>query len=230
MAHDCRPTGSIASSLRDTNDGAIFTPFTKSQQEWECGMSDDSFERRIREAIIGEIEQPTIVIADYDRAWPERFRREEVRIMAALGEAALSVEHIGSTSVPGLAAKPVVDILLVVEDSGEEASYVPSLEGAGYILRVREPDFHEHRMFRTPEKDVHVHVFSAGSSEIERYLLLRDRLRQNEEDRELYAKTKRELAKQDRPNMEHYAEAKTEVVEGIISRAAAARSRHDGVR
>jgi len=193
-------------------------------------MSDDSFEKRMREVIIGEIEQPTIVIADYNPAWPECFRQEEVRILAALGEAALSVEHIGSTSVPGLAAKPVVDILLVVEDSGEEASYVPSLEGAGYILRVREPDFHEHRMFRTPEKDVHVHVFSAGSSEIERYLLLRNRLRQNEEDRELYAKTKRELAKQDRPNMEHYAEAKTEVVEGIISRAAAARSRHDGVR
>ena len=149
--------------------------------------------------------------------------------MAALGEAALSVEHIGSTSVPGLAAKPIVDILLVVEDSGEEASYVPSLEGAGYILRVREPDFHEHRMFRTPAKDVHVHVFSAGSPEIERYLLLRDRLRQNEGDRELYAQTKRELAMRDWPNIEHYAEAKTEVVEDIISRAAEARSRHDGV-
>jgi len=192
-------------------------------------MSDDSFERRIREAIIGEIEQPTIVIADYDRAWPERFRREEVRIMAALGEAALSVEHIGSTSVPGLAAKPIVDILLVVQDSGEEASYLPALEEAGYVLRVREPDFHEHRMFRTPAKDVHVHVFSAGSPEIERYLLLRDRLRQNEGDRELYAQTKRELAMRDWPNIEHYAEAKTEVVEDIISRAAEARSRHDGV-
>ena len=190
-------------------------------------MSDNSLEKRIREVIIGETEQPTIVIADYNPEWPERFGQEEVRIRAALGEAALSVEHIGSTSVPGLAAKPIVDILLVVEDSGEEASYLPAMEGAGYVLRVREPDFHEHRMFRTPEKDVHVHVFSADSPEIERYLLLRDRLRQNEEDRELYAQTKRELAKQDWPTMEHYAEAKSEVVEGIISRAAAARSRHD---
>jgi GrpB-like predicted nucleotidyltransferase (UPF0157 family) len=69
-----------------------------------------------------------------------------------------------------------------------------------------------------------VHVFSARSPEIERYLLLRDRLRQNEGDRELYAQRKRELAKQDWPTMEHYAEAKTEVVEGIISRAAGARS------
>ena len=74
-----------------------------------------------------------------------------------------------------------------------------------------------------------MHVFSAGSLEIECYLLLRDRLRQNEGDRELYAETKRELAKREWLNMEHYAEAKTDVVEGIVSRAAAARSRHNGV-
>jgi GrpB-like predicted nucleotidyltransferase (UPF0157 family) len=220
----------MAGSLRDAINGAIFTPFTKSQRDSEGSMSDDSLEKRIREFIIGEIEQQPIVIAEYDPAWPERFRQEEARIVAALGEGALSVEHIGSTSVPWLAAKPIVDILLVVEDSGEEASYLPALEEAGYVLRVREPDFHEHRMFRTPAKDVHVHIFSAGSPEIERYLLLRDRLRHNEEERELYAQTKRELAKQDWLTVEHYAEAKTEVVEGIISRAAAARSRHDGVR
>jgi GrpB-like predicted nucleotidyltransferase (UPF0157 family) len=139
----------------------------------EDSVSNDPIEERLREVIIGEIESPAIVIAAYDPAWQERFRREEARIRAALGAAALSVEHIGSTSVPGLAAKPIVDILLVVEDSADEASYVPALEGAGYVLRVREPDFYEHRMFRTPAKDVHLHVFSAGSPEIERYLLLR---------------------------------------------------------
>ncbi|MBA3703617.1 MAG: GrpB family protein, partial [Rubrobacteraceae bacterium] len=146
------------------------------------------------------------------------------KIRAALGEAALSVEHIGSTSVPGLAAKPIVDVLLVVEDSGDEASYLPALEEAGYVLRVREPDFDEHRMFRTPEKDVHVHVFSSGSLEIERYLLLRDRLREDQGDRELYARTKRDLAGRDWPSMQHYAEAKTEVIEGIVARAIARRS------
>ena len=187
-------------------------------------MSNDPIEERLREVIIGEIESPAIIIAGYDPAWQERFRREEARIRAALGEAALSVEHIGSTSVPGLAAKPIVDILLVVEDSADEASYVPALEEAGYVLRVREPDFDEHRMFRTPAKDVHVHVFSPGSPEIERYLLLRDHLRENEEDRKLYARTKRELASRDWPSMQHYAEAKTEVIEGIIARATARRS------
>jgi GrpB-like predicted nucleotidyltransferase (UPF0157 family) len=220
----------MASSLRDAIEGASLTPFTSSQRDSEGSMSDDSLEMRIHKFILGEIEQPTIVIADYDPAWSERFRQEKVRIVAALGEAALLVEHIGSTSVPGLPAKPIVDILLVVEDSGEETTYLPALEEAGYVLRVREPDFHEHRMFRTPAKDVHVHVFSAGSPEIERYLLLRDRLRQNGRERELYAQTKRELAKRDWPTMEQYAEAKTKVVEGIISRAAAVRSRHDSVR
>jgi GrpB-like predicted nucleotidyltransferase (UPF0157 family) len=190
----------------------------------EDSVPDDPIEERLRRVIIGEIEPQSIVVADYDPAWSERFGREEAKIRAALGEAALSVEHIGSTSVPGLAAKPIVDVLLVVEDSGDEASYLPALEEAGYVLRVREPDFDEHRMFRTPEKDVHVHVFSSGSLEIERYLLLRDRLREDQGDRELYARTKRDLASRDWPSMQHYAEAKTEVIEGIVARAIARRS------
>jgi len=188
---------------------------------------NDPIEKRLREAIIGDIEPQTIVVTDYDLAWPERFHYEEARIRAALGAAALSVEHIGSTSVPGLAAKPILDVLLVVEDPGDEGFYVPAIEGAGYVLRVREPGFDEHRMFRTPAKDVHVHVFSPGSPEIDRYLLLRERLREDEGDRELYARTKRELASREWPSMQHYAEAKTEVIEGIIARAAAAPASKD---
>lgn len=187
-------------------------------------MSDEPIEERIRGAIIGEIESPPIVVDDYDPAWPERFRREAAKIRAALGEVARAVEHIGSTSVPGLAAKPIIDILLVVGDSSDEVSYVPALEEAGYTLRVHERDFHEHRMLRTAAKDVHVHVYSPDSPEIERYLLLRDRLRNYDEERELYDRTKRELANESWPTMQHYSEAKTEVVEGIIARAAAARA------
>ena len=183
-------------------------------------VANDPLEERIREFIIGEREAPRIVIVDYDPAWPRRFRLEAAKIRSALGEVALHIEHIGSTSVPGLTAKPIVDILLVVEDSSDEASYIAALESAGYVLRVREPDFHEHRMFRTPEKDVHVHVFSAGSPEIERYLLLRNHLREDADDRELYTRTKRDLASRDWPSMDHYAEAKTEVVKGIVARAA----------
>ncbi|MGB3682596.1 MAG: GrpB family protein [Rubrobacteraceae bacterium] len=186
-------------------------------------MSDDPTEERLRNAIIGEAESPEIVVVDYDPDWPDRFAREAHRIRTALGEAALRIEHIGSTSVPGLAAKPIIDILLVVENSGDEPSYVPALEEAGYGLRVRERDFHEHRMLRTADKDVHVHVFSPPSPEIDRYLLLRNRLRDEDEERDLYARTKRGLANETWPSMQHYAEAKTEVVEGIIARAAATR-------
>jgi GrpB-like predicted nucleotidyltransferase (UPF0157 family) len=186
----------------------------------EESVSEEPIEERLREVMIGEIEKPAIVIADYDPAWPGRFLQEGAKIRTTLGEAALVVEHVGSTSVQGLAAKPIVDILLVVEDSGDEASYLSALVEAGYVLRVREPDFDEHRLFRTPEKDVNVHVFSAGSGEIRRLLLMRDHLREDERDRELYARTKRGLASRDWPSMQHYADAKSEVVEGILARAA----------
>jgi GrpB-like predicted nucleotidyltransferase (UPF0157 family) len=182
----------------------------------------EEFRDRPAEGIIGDAERRAIVIAEYDPAWPHRFGVEEAKIRAALGPAALAIEHVGSTSVPGLAAKPVVDILLVVADSGDEGAYLPALEEAGYVLRVREPDFEGHRMVRTPEKDVHVHIFSPGSTEGERLLLLRNHLRQSEADRELYAGTKRELAIREWPSMQHYADAKTDVIEDVLTRASGA--------
>ena len=191
-------------------------------------MSKDHIEARLREVLIGGIEAPNIVVVDYDPTWPERFHQEAERIWTALGGTVRRIEHIGSTSVPDLAAKPIVDILLVVDNSGDETSYAPVLGRAGYVLRVREKDFHEHRMFRTATKDVHVHVYSPDSPEIDRYLLLRDRLRVNKEDRKLYARTKRELAERDWPSMQHYAEAKTEIIEEILVRAAEARSSQSG--
>lgn len=179
----------------------------------------DEVEDNLRRVTIGPIERPAIVVLDYDPDWPARFASHQATICAALGTRAVRVEHIGSTSVPGLAAKPVVDVLLVVEDSADEASYLPDLEAAGYELRIREPDFHEHRMLRTPQRDVHLHVLSAGSPEIQRYLLLRDRLRADAADRALYELTKRELAQRSWPTMQHYAEAKGAVIEEIMARA-----------
>ncbi len=169
--------------------------------------------------LIGGIEKREIRVVDYDPTWPRKFEMHLGIIAKALGDAALRIEHIGSTSVPGLAAKPIIDILVVVEDSADESTYLPQLEAAGYVLRVREPDWNEHRMFRTPEKDVHVHVYSAGCREIERNLTFRDRLRTNAEDRSRYEETKRALAKNDWPDMNAYADAKREVIEGIIAAA-----------
>jgi GrpB-like predicted nucleotidyltransferase (UPF0157 family) len=177
-----------------------------------------------QDALVGDPEKLEILIVDYDPEWPRRFELEQAKITAALGERACAVDHIGSTAVPGLASKPIIDICLTVADSSDEASYVPDLVAAGYELRVREPDFHEHRMLRTPAHNVHVHVFTVGSLEISRYLILRDWLRIDDADRALYASTKRALARQDWPTMQHYAEAKSEVVESILSRASGANS------
>jgi GrpB-like predicted nucleotidyltransferase (UPF0157 family) len=173
----------------------------------------------LRRVTIGALEHRDIVVVGYDPAWPGRFAEHEAAIRAALGARAKLVEHIGSTAVPGLAAKPIIDVLLVVDDPADEPSYLPALEAAGYALRIREPDFYEHRMLRTPARDLHLHIFAAGSPEIERYLLLRDRLRRDEADRELYAATKRRLAAQSWPTMQHYSEAKSAVIEAIIARA-----------
>jgi GrpB-like predicted nucleotidyltransferase (UPF0157 family) len=158
-------------------------------------------------------------LAEPDPTWPAQYSREEERIRAALGPRALQVEHVGSTSVPGLAAKPVIDIVLTVRDSADEAAYVPDLEAAGYKLLVREPAWYEHRFLRDREPDVQIHVFTVGSPEVERMLTFRDRLRTEPEDRDLYERTKRELAARRWDYVQDYADAKSTVVEEIISRA-----------
>lgn len=160
-----------------------------------------------------------VTLAEYDPAWPALFERERRRIVDALGATALRVEHTGSTSVPGLAAKPIIDITLVVPDSGDETSYLPPLEAAGYVLRIREPHWHEHRVFKGPDTDVNLHVFSAGSVEVERMVGFRDWLRAHDEDRDLYERTKRDLAARTWRHIQHYADAKTSVVEEIVRRA-----------
>jgi GrpB-like predicted nucleotidyltransferase (UPF0157 family) len=169
--------------------------------------------------LVGGIEKREIVIADYDPLWPLSYARHAKVIAKALGEKVLSVHHVGSTSVPGLSAKPIVDILAVVDDSSNEAAYLPALVTAGYVLRVREPGWHEHRMFRTPELDVHIHVFSRGCAEVDRVLAFRDRLRISADDRALYESVKRGLAQQEWPDMNAYATAKSEVIEQIVARA-----------
>lgn len=168
----------------------------------------------------------TVYLAESDPVWAEWYAREEDRIRTALGPRALTVEHVGSTSVPGLTAKPVIDIVLVVADSSDEAGYVPNLEGAGYVLQFREPDWHEHRFFFDHEPDVQVHVFSAGSQEVRRMLAFRDRLRTHSEDRDLYESTKQELAAKRWSYVQDYAEAKSSVVEAILARAQTDQARH----
>ena len=182
-----------------------------------AGPSDEEIEA----AVIGgpPVHDDTIHLAEYDEAWPQLFALEAERLRAALGAVALRVEHIGSTSVPGLAAKPIIDIVLTVADSSDEAAFVPALEAAGYVLRIREPEWFEHRLFKGPDTNVNVHVFSSGCAEVERMLGFRDHLRADPGDRELYERTKRELAARRWKYVQHYANAKSEVVAEIMKRA-----------
>ena len=170
---------------------------------------------------VGELQPVSgqIELVDYDPAWPGLFAREAERIRAALGERVVLLEHTGSTSVPGLAAKPIIDMTLAVPDSSDEESYAPALEAAGYVLRIREPDWHEHRVFKGPDTNVNLHVFSDGCPEIDRMLRFRDWLRTDQADRELYEQTKRKLAAREWTYVQDYADAKTLVVEEIIARA-----------
>ncbi|MFD1407196.1 GrpB family protein [Kroppenstedtia eburnea] len=174
---------------------------------------------------VGELKphNAPITLVEYDPRWPELFDREADRVRSILGNKALRVEHVGSTSVPGLCAKPIIDMLLVVADSADEPSYVPALEAAGYTLRIREPEWFEHRMFKGPDIDINLHVFSAGMSEIERMLRFRDWLRANDTDRDNYARAKRNLAQRVWRHVQHYADAKTSIIQEIMDRANAAK-------
>ena len=166
-----------------------------------------------------------ILIVEADPEWPKLFDRESARIQAALGDRVLLLEHVGSTSIPGLAAKPIVDILLGVRDSADESNYVSDLESVGYVMTIREPGWHEHRMFKGPDTDVHLHVLSSVCPVVGRTLVFRDWLRRDASDRKLYEDTKRELARQSWKYMQNYADAKTAVIEAILVRAEAGMKR-----
>jgi GrpB-like predicted nucleotidyltransferase (UPF0157 family) len=181
----------------------------------------EAYERSLAEIVIGDPQRLTtpIEIRDYDPAWPALYAREEERIRSILGRRVVRIEHAGSTSVPGLPAKPIIDIVLEVPDSSDEGSYAHDLEAAGYPLRIREPDCFEHRLFKGPDTNVNLHVFPAECEEFDAMVRFRDHLRENAADRELYAAAKRELAARDWTYVQQYADAKTDVVREILARA-----------
>jgi GrpB-like predicted nucleotidyltransferase (UPF0157 family) len=165
------------------------------------------------------VHNDTILLVDHDPAWAQLFTREAARLRAVLGDVATGVEHVGSTAVPGLAAKPVIDIVLTVPDAPDEAAYVPALEAAGYVLRIREPDWFEHRLFNGPDTAVNIHVFSTDCPEVERMARFRDHLRTDDADRELYERTKQDLARRRWKYVQQYADAKSDVVAEIMARS-----------
>ncbi|MDY7528872.1 MULTISPECIES: GrpB family protein [unclassified Cryobacterium] len=184
-------------------------------------MTKDFVSRRpdvVAVELVGGSEKRELELVAYDDSWPVIFLAHQNRLRKALGTTEVEVEHIGSTSVPGLAAKPIIDILVTVGDITVEEDYLGPLLSVGYELRVREPG---HRLVRTSARDVHIHILQRGDSAIDRYLLFRNRLRADADDRSLYEATKSALLGEGFDDMNAYAEAKTDVIAAIIARALA---------
>jgi GrpB-like predicted nucleotidyltransferase (UPF0157 family) len=180
-------------------------------------------EAEIQAGTVGGVEPLTgpISFVEYDAGWPDQYAGEESRIRAALGERVVQIAHTGSTSVPGLAAKPIIDITMLVPDVADEQAWVPDLEAAGYVVRIRErePEWYDHLVLKGPDTNINLHVFSTGCPEWERMVGFRDWIRTHDEDRELYEQTKRELVGRTWRYVQNYADAKGEVVEAIMGRA-----------
>ncbi len=162
-----------------------------------------------------------IQILEYDAEWTVRYRSWRQVIAEHLGDAARRIEHVGSTSVPGLPAKPIIDVQVSVESLADEARYVPALESAGLQLRSRDD---LHRYFRPgPDRprDVHVHVCEVGSQWEREHLLFRDHLRAHPNARERYAAAKREAAAVWGDDRYAYTDAKGALILELLAEASA---------
>jgi GrpB-like predicted nucleotidyltransferase (UPF0157 family) len=163
-----------------------------------------------------------IDVTDADPSWPGQYSLLAGRIREALGWRALQLEHVGSTSVPGLPAKPIIDIDLTVADPGREQGYVPALEEIGFRLEIREPWWHGHRLLRADEPACNLHVFGFDSPELVKHRIFRDWLRGNPDERERYAAAKLEAASRANAAGEHvmqYNARKQQVIREIYHRA-----------
>jgi GrpB-like predicted nucleotidyltransferase (UPF0157 family) len=151
-----------------------------------------------------------------------RFAAAGWLLKEVLGSLVINVEHVGSTSVPGLAAKPIIDIDLILDETTDESRYIPALEKSGYRLVLREPWWHGHRMLISAAEDVNLHVWPQVAPEPLRHTLFRDWLRRHPDDRELYATTKRRLARDTGQHSRDYSLAKNDVIDDIYARIFAA--------
>ena len=222
------PSCRVAEKAGFTREGVLRSAHWNARQErrqsWTVySLLPDDYAVSLYDHTVGDLSRQLvrghIELCEPDPEWPVLFAREAERLRSVLGEQIVLLEHVGSTSVPHLPAKPIVDIVMELPATTDEAAYVPALRTAGYELRVREPDWFEHRLFKGPDTNINLHVFPAGCEETQRMLRFRDHLRTHDADRELYARTKRELAARDWQFVQQYADAKGAVVADIASRA-----------
>lgn len=166
--------------------------------------------------------QREVAVVDYDPTWPNSFEQLASRLRGALGATALAVEHVGSTSVPGLPAKPIIDVDLTVPDSANEDAWLPPLEAAGFSLQIREPWWYGHRCLTASDPAANIHVFSPDCAEVARHRIFRDWLRTQPQDRELYRDAKLAAAEAANAGGEHvmqYNARKQQVIRAIYHRA-----------
>ena len=161
-----------------------------------------------------------VIIVPYGAEWPKLFAELGSRLRGALGEVAVRIDHIGSTAVPGLAAKPIVDVQVSVASFEPLDAYRVPLERAGYIFRAGNPD-RTKRYFREPpcERRTHIHVRRAGSWSEQFSLLFRDYLRTHPEDAAQYAETKHALADRHGDDRVGYTDAKAPFIWDVMTRA-----------
>ncbi|MBT4096009.1 MAG: GrpB family protein [Gemmatimonadetes bacterium] len=163
----------------------------------------------------GEIE-----LCEYSAAWPRQFIDVAMPIRAALGSVAQRIDHIGSTAIPQIAAKPVIDVQISVASLIPENAFREPLEAAGYVWRQDNPDLTKRYFRESPgERRTHIHVRQAGSLPEQLALLFRDYLRVSDVDRSLYEETKRELAVTCRDDRLAYTEGKGPAIWEILHRA-----------
>ncbi len=158
-----------------------------------------------------------IAVVPYDPAWPSRYARVAADIAEALGPAMLAIDHVGSTAVPALPAKAVIDIDVAVADPADEAAYVPALEAIGYVLTVREPSWHQHRCLQHASPRVNLHIFGPDCPEHIRHTMFRDWLRGHADDRARYAQAK-QAAAQGVDQVSDYNRRKQDVLREIYDR------------
>ena len=175
-------------------------------------------DKYLKQVTLGEVKilNDKINLQEYNPDWADMFEEERKRILNIINMKNVLIEHVGSTSVPNLCAKPILDILLGVQNSADESSYIPALESLGYTLKIREPDWYEHRMLKGFNPEVNLHVFSLGCEELQKMIQFWDWLIHNKDDRERYANVKRMLAKKTWKYLQNYADAKSTIVGEIF--------------
>lgn len=172
---------------------------------------------------VGKMSLP-VRIVDYDSSWPKLFEKEKRLILSVIGHVVVSVEHIGSTSVLGLGAKPIIDMLVAVHHLGDAEMCIEPLRTIGYKYEPEhEAQIPERRFFNKgqppAEQHYHLHMVELTSDFWKRHLLFRDYLRTHPEAAQQYQRLKRQLAAEYTTNREGYTEAKASFIESIVAKA-----------